>query len=160
MENILDMLHLGGENSRTPDRNTVPLYSCVSKNLHHENSSRNINRGKILFPFALSTVPCTYQGLESNEMIPPQERERKWKDHKKSLFLKAMNCSHLVLLQNLAQLWTQRKHSWRWWDWDPTLHITSLFSFWLSDPQHHISMWSSVFLLSSIWKHNLARFSK
>ena len=86
------MLHLGGENSRTPDRNTVPLYSCVSKDLHHENSSRNINRGKILFPFALSTVPCTYQGLESNEMIPPQERERKWKDHKKSLFLKAMNC--------------------------------------------------------------------
>lgn len=62
--NISDMLHLG-ENSRTPGRNTILHIDMFLRILTTNTVLRILIRCKMSFSFVLSTVPCTYQGLQS-----------------------------------------------------------------------------------------------
>lgn len=67
-ENIWAMLRLSGENSRIPGRITILLIDVFPK-ISTTNVVLKILMRNKMFSFLLSTVPYTYQGLESSEMI-------------------------------------------------------------------------------------------
>lgn len=69
-ENIWEMLHLSGENPRIPGRITI-LPIDVFPKISTTNIVLKILIRSKMFSFLLSTVPYTYQGLESSEMILP-----------------------------------------------------------------------------------------
>lgn len=117
---------LGVKNPRILDRNTI-LYRDVFPRIPTNIVQEIFMRSNLLFSFVPSTVQCTYQELVSSEVILP--KEQKTRNGKKSLksccSSKPRTVESFISPRHLAQLWTQRRQPWRWWNHNPSQSLNT-----------------------------------